>query len=195
MRSPHQFIVKPLDDTRYHDTIDIDGMRFIVSTSQEDASSSNREAIVMETPLGYDGPISSGDHLLVHHNVFKFYYDMKGRQRSGRSYFKDGLFFIDDMQYFMWRRSDEDWQVVGDISFVEPIGEKESWLKKFTDLEPLQGVVRYCSDNLRSLGADVGDEVLFKPNSEYEFRIGGRVMYRVFDRSIVMNMSHDGQGV
>jgi hypothetical protein len=193
MRSPNQFIVKPLNDSRYLDTIDIDGIRLIVSTSQEDASSSNREAIVMETPLVYDGPISVGDHLLVHHNVFKFYYDMKGRQRNGRSYFKDGLFFIDDMQYFMWRKSDGDWQTVGDVCFIEPIGEKESWIQKFTDLEPLQGVIRYRSDSLE--GADVGDEVLFRPNSEYEFRIHGRTMYRVFNRAVVINMSYDGERV
>jgi hypothetical protein len=35
-----------------------------------------------------------GDTLLVHHNVFKFYNDIKGVERSGRSYFMDDLFFI-----------------------------------------------------------------------------------------------------
>ena len=39
------------------------------------------------TPLGYDGEIVVGDLLLVHHNVFKFYNDMKGRQKSGKSFF------------------------------------------------------------------------------------------------------------
>ena len=61
---------------------------------------SNREAIVIETPLGYTGPIKKGDTLLVHHNVFKYYNDMYGRQKSGRSFFKDDIFLIDREQFF-----------------------------------------------------------------------------------------------
>ena len=35
MRSPFYFIVKPLDDKRYTNTKEIDGMDFITSTSEE----------------------------------------------------------------------------------------------------------------------------------------------------------------
>ena len=37
-----------------------------------------------------------GDTLLVHHNVFKFYYDMYGREKSGRSFLKENLFLVDN---------------------------------------------------------------------------------------------------
>ncbi len=99
MKSPFSFIAKPVKGRRYNNTKEIAGLDIITSTSQEDFKFSNREAEVVETPLGYKGPIKVGDILLVHHNVFKYYYDMKGKQRSGKSFFKDDLFFIDEEQY------------------------------------------------------------------------------------------------
>ena len=95
MQSLFDFIVKPVNNKRYNNTTDIDGLEFITSTSQEDQKFSNREAIVINVPLGYTGKIKKGDTLLVHHNVFKYYYDMKGRQKSGKSFLKDNLFFVD----------------------------------------------------------------------------------------------------
>jgi hypothetical protein len=100
MRSPFYFIVEPLEGKRYNNSKDISGMDFITSSSQENHMASNREAIVISTPLNYKGPVTKGDTLLVHHNVFKFYYDMKGREKSGKSYFKDNLFFVDNEQFF-----------------------------------------------------------------------------------------------
>ena len=75
MKSPYNFIVKPLYKKRYNNTKDIGEVEFITSVSQEDHTSSNRFAEVIETPINYKGPVQVGDMLLVHHNVFKFYYD------------------------------------------------------------------------------------------------------------------------
>ena len=109
MKSPFDFIVTPLDGKRYNNIKKIGSVDFITSTSEEDFKASNRYAEVVETPMGYSGPIKKGDVLLVHHNVFKFYNDIKGRQRSGRSYFKDDLFFVDAEQFFMYYNGLE-WQ-------------------------------------------------------------------------------------
>ena len=105
MRSPKDFIVKPLKGKRYDNTKEIGGIEMVVSTSEEDHKFSNRQAVVQELPLGYTGPIEKGDVLLVHHNVFKFYNDIKGRQKSGRSFFKDDIFFIDNEQFFLFKKS------------------------------------------------------------------------------------------
>ena len=72
MKSIYQFIVKPLNKNRYNNTKEIEGVDLIISTSEEDVSASNRQAIVLETPINYCGPIEKGDTLLVHHNVFKY---------------------------------------------------------------------------------------------------------------------------
>ena len=98
MKSPFYFIVKPVNNKRYSNTIEVGERELVVSTSQEDHMFSNRFAEVVATPVKYDGEIQKGDTLLVHHNVFKLYYDMKGREKSGKSFFKDNLFLLDEEQ-------------------------------------------------------------------------------------------------
>ena len=75
MKSPFYFIVKPLEGKRYSNSKKISGVDVITSTSEENHLASNREAIVVATPLGYTGDVSVGDILLVHHNVFKYWWD------------------------------------------------------------------------------------------------------------------------
>jgi hypothetical protein len=104
MKSPFYFIVKPLKGKRYDNTREVGDYELVVSTSEEDHKFSNRYAEVVELPIGYSGGVSIGDLLLVHHNVFKYYNDMKGRQRSGRSFFKDDLFFVDNEQFFLYKQ-------------------------------------------------------------------------------------------
>ena len=99
MKSPFYFIVKPKENKRYVNTKNISGVDLVTSTSEENHKASNREGIVVSTPIGYTGKIKEGDTLLVHHNVFKYYNDMKGRQKSGKSFFKDNLFFIEQIGF------------------------------------------------------------------------------------------------
>ena len=57
MRSPKEFIVKPLKGKRYDNTKKIGDVDLILSTSEEDHKFSNRQGIVQALPLGYTGPI------------------------------------------------------------------------------------------------------------------------------------------
>ncbi len=61
MRSPFYFIVKPLTGKRYDNSKKIGGIDFITSTSEENHLASNRKAVVISTPLGYQGEIEPGD--------------------------------------------------------------------------------------------------------------------------------------
>ena len=85
MRSPFYFIVEPVNHKRYDNTTNIGDVEFITSTSQEDFKFSNRMAKVISTPINYKGEVSVGDTVVVHHNVFKIQYDMRGRQKSGNA--------------------------------------------------------------------------------------------------------------
>ena len=185
MKSPFYFIVKPLKGRRYDNTKEIAGLELVVSTSEEDHKFSNRYAKVVELPIGYTGGINVGDTLLVHHNVFKFYNDMKGRQKSGRSFFKDDLFFVDDEQFFMYK-NDEGWNAHSKFCFVEPIKREESVIFKNTIEEPLIGTMKYPNDYLISKGVNVGDRVVFTPDSEYEFTVDDEKLYRVYDHQITV---------
>ena len=187
MKSPFYFIAKPINGKRYNNTKDIGGINFIVSTSEEDFKFSNRYAEVVELPLGYKGDIQAGDILLVHHNAFKFYNDIKGRQKSGKSFFKDDLFFIETEQFFMYKRNDT-WFSYDRYCFVKPIPAIESYIKKPFNEEPLMGIMKYPNEYLLSKGIKAGDSICFVPDSEYEFDVDGEKLYRMHDHQITMKL-------
>tara|TARA_R110002012_G_scaffold236152_1_gene409874 strand:+ start:2371 stop:2931 length:561 start_codon:yes stop_codon:yes gene_type:complete len=184
MRSPYNFIVEPLNNRRYDNVKDMEGTEFITSVSQEDHISSNRQARVVALPISYEGPVKVGDILLVHHNVFKFYYDMYGRQKSGRSFLKDNLFLVDYEQFFLYKQ-DGEWHAHGKYCFVKPIKARESTIMKRGE-EPLIGIVKYINQELLDLGVKVGDEISFQPESEYEFTVDDEKLYRMFTNNITM---------
>lgn len=185
MKSPFLFIAKPIKGRRYDNTKEIGGIEFITSTSEEDHRYSNRMAEVISTPLDYNGPIKAGDTLLVHHNVFKYYNDMKGRQKSGRSFFKDDIFFIEPDQFFLYK-SDGDWHAHDRYCFVKPIPPTESYIMKPFKEEPLMGIMKYTNEELSRLGVNNGDKVCFHPESEYEFNVDGEKLYRMFTHQIAI---------
>ncbi len=185
MRSPFYFIAKPLKGKRYDNTKEVGGIELIVSTSEEDHKFSNRYAEVVELPLNYNGPVAVGDTLLVHHNVFKFYNDMKGRQRSGKSFFRDDLFFIEPDQFFMYKRGST-WNAYDRYCFIKPVPVTESYIKKPFSEEPLMGIMVYPNEYMIEKGVSPGDMVCFSPDSEYEFNVDGEKLYRMFDHQITM---------
>jgi hypothetical protein len=187
MKSPFYFIAKPVTGKRYQNTKTIADTELIVSTSEEDHKFSNRYAEVIEIPLGYSGPVLQGDILLVHHNVFKFYNDMKGRQKSGKSFFKDDLFFIEPDQFFMYKR-DGKWFSYDRYCFVKPIPVVESYIEKPFSEEPLMGEMVYPNDYLIGKGIGPGDIVCFAPDSEYEFIVDDEKLYRMFDHQITIKL-------
>jgi len=186
MKSPFYFIITPDKERRYNSTVDWGGLEFITSSSKEDFKFSNREAIVVETPLGYKGPISPGDKILVHHNVFKYYNDMKGREKSGKSFLKDNTFFVDTTQFYAYKK-DGKWNSCLQYCFVKPIDVKDNhYLLKNTNEEPLMGIVKYGNESLAALGVNEGDVVGFQPESEYEFNVDGEKLYRMYTHNITM---------
>lgn len=187
MKSPFNFIAKPLNGRRYDNTKEIAGIELITSTSEEDHKFSNRYAEVVELPLKYDGPVQVGDILLVHHNVFKFYNDMRGKQKSGRSFFRDDIFFIEPDQFFMYKHGST-WNTYDKYCFVKPIKAIDSYVKKPFTEEPLMGEMKYPNTYLVSQGIQEGDIVCFQPDSEYEFNVDGEKLYRMFDHQITIKL-------
>ncbi len=185
MKSPTSFIVKPLKGKRYDNTKTYGDIDFILSTSQEDHRFSNRKATVIELPLNYSGPIKKGDTLLVHHNVFKYYNDMQGKIQSGKSYFKDDLFFIDEEQYYAYHNGIE-WNAINRYCFIKPAPVEDSYIYKPLSEEPLIGIIKYPNEYLKSKGVTKGVKVCYKPESEYEFNVDGEKLYRMFDHQITM---------
>ena len=191
MRSPFHFIVKPLGGKRYDNIHTYGDTELIISSSQEDHTTTNRFAKVISTPTHYQGEIQEGNILLVHHNVFRKYYDIKGREQSGPSLFKDDIYLIDHDQFFLYNRGDG-WEAPGDCCFVSPVKSDDNTLFNHNaedhNLKPLEGVIVYGNKTLVSMGVEEGDVVSFQPESEYKFTIDGKTLYRMYNRNICVKI-------
>ena len=183
MQSPTCFIASPFGNRRYDNTKMMGDTEVITSTSEENHRASNRLAVVKSVPLEYDGPIKEGDILLVHHNVFKFYNDISGKKRSGKSHLWEELFLVDNEQFFMYKQ-DGTWYPHDRYCFVKPIPPQDASIFRPTSEEPLMGIMKYPNDYLKSQGITEGMAVSFTPESEYEFVVEGEKLYRVYDHQI-----------
>lgn len=180
MRSPFNFLVEPLDNKRYSNTVNICGIELNVSFSEEDHYFANRFAIVKELPLGYKGDVKIGDKLVCHHNIFKVYNNIKGERSSSSAYFKDNLFFVGLDQFYLYGDFNN-WKAHDNFCFVKPIESGE----KTHQYVPLMGTMKYTNHTLENFGLKQGDRIVFCPDSEYIFRIDGEELYRVYDFMIV----------
>lgn len=182
-RSPFYFLVKPLKGKRYSNTVDIAGIELISSVDEEDHRFSNRFAEVIATPIGYDGDIDVGDTMVVHHNVFKYYYDMSGMKRSGRSWLFGDVFFVDFDQFFLYKKPGGEWKTHSKYCFVKPLE------------EPLVGEVVYSNIQLDEVGISEGDVISYQPDSEYEFRFDEGILYRMFTNNIAIKLNNGSEEV
>ena len=80
MRSIYNFIVKP-KGTRYNNIKKVDGKELILNTEIFHHQYVNREAIVLETPIVNKTPIKKGDIIIVHHNIFRRWHNVKGVEK------------------------------------------------------------------------------------------------------------------
>jgi len=81
MKSIHDFIVKPIEG-RYNNTVKIDEVDLIVNTRIEEFKSVSKVAEVVALPLAVDTNIKVGDKVIVHHNVFRRFYDIRGNEKQ-----------------------------------------------------------------------------------------------------------------
>ena len=189
MQSPYCFIVKPYNDRRYDNIKYYGDKKFFTSTSEEDHTVSTRFATVVNIPINYKGKIKIGDTLVVHHNVFKYYNDIYGRQKSGRSWLIDDLFLIDEQQFYMYKQKGK-WYSHNKYCFVKPIAMEDKYLHVGENEEPLWGIIKYGNKQLEKLNVYPGDKISFQPNSEYEFEIDGEKLYRMYTNNITLKDGH-----
>lgn len=172
MRSLNCFIVTPKDGKRYDNTKEVAGVELSVSSSQEDHKFTQRVALVESIPLKYNGPIKDGDEIVVHHNTFRVMNDMRGKEKSSWSHLFGDKYLIDSGEVFAYRRNKGKWCAIAPFCFVEPI--KSDGIESE---EPLVGIMVYPNEDQPNIKS--GDLVGFLPDSEYEFNIEGKKLYRM----------------
>ena len=105
---------------------------------------------------------------------------MRGKEKNTSSFVKEDLYHLALDQVFAYRRK-EKWIAAPGYTFVEPIQAREDEWDTSKELE-LCGRLTISPEGL---DADTGDLVGFTPNSEYEFYIEGKRLYRVYLNDIV----------
>jgi|TARA_B100000085_G_C18526341_1_gene506006 hypothetical protein len=191
MKHLYAYIVEPIEG-RYTNNKKIDNSNLILNTSIENHKFVNRYGKVVQTPINQTSNINIGDTVIVHHNVFRRFYDMRGKSKNSMSYFKEDKYFCYNDQIFLYKQNNK-WHTPNGFCFVKPI--KEDNLLSDQKEKPLTGVLKHLGSDLRSFNLKVNDLVGFTPNSEYEFVIDNNRMYRVPLNSISIKYDRKGTEV
>jgi hypothetical protein len=188
MRSVFSFIVKPVGE-RYNNKVKIADRELIVNTKIESFKSVNNFAEVVALPLAYSTDIKVGDIIVIHHNVFRVFYDIRGNKKNSRSYFKDDLYFCDLDQIYLYKNTGK-WRAFGDRCFVKPIKNKD-YLNVDKE-QKLIGILKYGNSSLEALKINEGDLVGYTPYGEFDFVIDGQRLYCMKSNDIVIKYGHKG---
>ena len=182
MRSYKDFIVSPIGE-RYNNSKKIGDKELVLNTEIYNHQFVNRKAKVIATPLLFSSPINVGDEVIVHHNVFRRWNDVKGRERNSRSYWKENKYFVSEDQIFLYKN--KNWKTMPGFSFIKPLKAISKY--NIEDEKPLVGIIKYSD------GAFNKEELVgVRPNSKYEFVINGERLYRVMNKFITIKYEYQG---
>ena len=183
MKPVQDIIIKPFGD-RYNNTCKVGDKDLILNTEIFNHQYVNRKAIVFNLPIYNPLDLRKDDVVIVHHNVFRRWHNVKGVEKNSRSFLNEDEYLVSVDQIFMYNRNNI-WNTTPGFTFVKPIKSTDKFNK---DKEkPLVGIVKY-SDGTFLPTQLVG----FTPSSEYEFVVDGERLYRVMNKFITIEYEYKG---
>ena len=185
MQSLFDFIIKPKKE-RYENIKQIGDQELVLNSEISSHQFVSRIGIVLAIPKAENTNIQVGDEVIIHHNVFRRWYDVRGIERNSRSYWEDNKYFVKSDQIFLYKRNNK-WHAPKGYCFVKPIQSNNILLEKEV---PLRGIAKYVDKELKDINK--GDLVGFTPSSEFEFVVDGERLYRVLTNSI--SIKYECQG-
>ena len=183
MKSVYNFVVAPKGE-RYNNKKKVGDSELILNTEIFNHQFINRTAIVKSIPLISDTDIQPGDEVIVHHNVFRRWHNVKGIEKNSRSFFDENTYLINQDQIFLYKRNDT-WNAPKGYCFVKPLKAVDQF--NIESEKPLQGIVKYSDGTV-----EVGELVGFRPSSEYEFIVDDERLYRVLSNFITIKYEYQG---
>ena len=188
MKSLYKFIITPLN-RRYDNEIEVDGKKLIINSSVEEFTFISRQAKVVSIPTEYETKIKVGDTLIVHHNIFRRWFDQKGNERNSSSYFKEDLYFAQPDQIYLYKRNNK-WKTFGDYCFVKPV-KNDNPLDNVID-KKLVGILKYGNEYLTAQEVNPGDLISFPPKREWEFVVDKELLYCMKSKNIIIKHEYEG---
>jgi len=183
MKSVHNFVVTPKGE-RYNNKTKVGDSELILNTEIFNHQYINREAKVISIPIVGDTNIKAGDTVIVHHNVFRRWHNVKGIEKNSRAYFNESTYFINHDQIFLYKRKNK-WIAPKGYCFVKPLKAIDQF--NIESEKPLQGIVKYSDGTV-----EVNDLVGFRPSSQYEFVVDNKRLYRVLSNFITIKYEYQG---
>jgi len=185
MKSVFDFVVSPCGD-RYNNSVKVGDKDLILNTEIFNHQYINREAVVLKSPVSTNTKIEEGDKLIIHHNVFRRWYNVKGVEKNSRSFMNDNEYLVNTDQIFLYKSKGKgEWKAMDGYCFIQPIKSTDDF---DVDTEkPLVGIVKH-TDGTFSNGELVG----FSPGDEYEFVVDGKRLYRVMTKFINIKYEYKG---
>ena len=183
MKAVWDYVVKPKGE-RYNNTKKIGDKELILNTEISHHQYVNRQAIVKSTPLGFESEIKKGDTIIVHHNVFRRWYNQRKEEKNSSGFINEDTYIVSQDQIFAYNNGGG-WKPLEGYCFIQPI-------KEDNKLNPMEkekhiGVVKF-SDGTVENGSLVG----FKGIGQYEFVIDGKRLYRVKSNLITLKYEYQG---
>ena len=183
MKSVYNFVVTPKGE-RYNNKKKIGNSELILNTEIYNHQYVNREAVVISTPIIGNTDIKPGDTVIVHHNIFRRWHNVKGVEKNSRAYFNEDTYLINYDQIFLYKR-DNEWMAPNGYCFVKPLKAKNPFN---VDLEkPLVGIVKYSDGTV-----NIEDLIGYRPRTQSEFIIDNERLYRVLSNLITIKYEYQG---
>tara|TARA_R110002020_G_scaffold62942_2_gene167896 strand:+ start:6368 stop:6961 length:594 start_codon:yes stop_codon:yes gene_type:complete len=184
MHSVFNYLVEP-KGSRSTGKKEVEGQELLLNTELQNHEYVNRIGTVLSLPLvTVYKELKEGDDVIVHHNVFRRFRDVRGKEKDSKNYLSENVYLVQPDQVYAYKRNNE-WKALDGFVFVMPI--KETRMFSVNDERPLVGIVKYSNGEFEK------EQLIgFRPNSEYEFIIEGQRLYRVPVNSITIKYEHQG---
>lgn len=173
-------------ESAYNNFIDIgEGKKLMINNSIDDVETINRVGKVIDSPSGMN--CNPGDLLLFHHNICRQSW-AKGSLRESNFCVRGNVYYVPATEVMMIQKvGEEDWTALDPFVFIEPVEagtiEYPNGLKvkeeNYNGKKHLQGILAYPNKSVEDLGAKKGDMVWFQQDSEHEYKIKGKLYYKM----------------
>ena len=183
MKSVYNFVVKPIGK-RYNNVKKVGDKELIINTEIFNHQYVNRQATVISKPIIGDTDIDIGSDVILHHNVFRRWHNVKGIEKNSKSYFNEDTYIVQPDQIFLYKKFWQ-WHSPKGFCWVKPIKNKDKYANSET--QENIGIIKYTDGSFK-----VNDLIGFTPQSNYEFVIDGELLYRVYTKFITIKYEYQG---
>ena len=189
MKSIYDFIIEP-KNTRYNNTKKVGDKELVLNTEIFNHQYVSREAVIKHLPLAIETELQVGDEVIIHHNIFRRWHNIRGEEKNSRSYIDENTYCVKEDQIYSYNRNNQGWKTLNGYCFVKPIKSNDNFTTEKEEL--LVGIMKYMDPSLKEYNISEGDLVGFTPYSEYEFIINGEKLYRVLTTDISLKYEYKG---